>query len=140
MNMLGIREPATYGYSTYEDLCTFIDSFCGCEHEFFQSNWEGAIIDKIQSAYKTFDGIVINAAAYTHTSLAIADALRAVSVPYAEVHISDVNSREDYRRFSYLSADAVCVVSGKGFEGYREAYLKLTDYIDSRKEKPDETR
>ena len=129
LNMLGIREPDIYGCRTYGDLCEFIHSFCHEDHEIFQSNHEGAIVDKIQDALGKYDGIVINAAAYTHTSVAIADALAAVAIPYAEVHLSDIYSRESFRHFSYLSAGALCTITGKGFEGYAEAYERLAEYI-----------
>lgn len=127
INMLGIREPDVYGKRTYSDLCDLIDAACGDDpHEVFQSNHEGAIVDKIQEAYGKFDAIVINPAAYTHTSIAIPDALRAVSLPVAEVHISDISVREEYRRVSYVSPIAETVISGHGINGYAEAinYLR----------------
>ena len=97
---------------------------------FFQSNSEGAIVDEIQRAYGKIDGIVINPAAYTHTSIAIPDALRAVGIPAIEVHLSDINKRETYRQTSYTSAACYKTISGKGFEGYREAVLALKDLLD----------
>ena len=106
LNMLGIREPDIYGKGTYESLLSMIKEHCekkNIEVSFFQSNHEGAIVDEIQAAYGVFDGIVINPAAYTHTSVAILDALKAVGIPTVEVHISDINSREEFRKFSYVS-------------------------------------
>lgn len=130
LNMLGIREPEIYGKQTYADLCAVIDEACGaCEHEIFQSNHEGAIVDKIQEAYGKYDGIVINPAAYTHTSIAIADALAAVALPTVEVHLSDISRREPFRRVSFVSPHAERVITGKGFEGYREAIRFLLDRI-----------
>lgn len=127
LNLLGIREPDIYGKGTYRELCGVIEEACaGLEFEIFQSNHEGAIIDKIQSAYGCFDGIIINPAAYTHTSVGILDALKAVGLPTVEVHISDVDSREEFRRFSYVSLYAEKTIKGHGFDGYREAaeYLR----------------
>lgn len=129
INMLGIREPEVYGKRDYAALCENIMSTaneCSCEVELYQSNHEGDIVDKIQSAYGVFDGIVINPAAYTHTSVAILDALKAVGIPTVEVHLTDISAREEFRRFSYVSLYAEKTVSGKGFEGYKEAieYLK----------------
>ena len=129
INMLGIREPGVYGAQNYAQLLEFIAGACeenGVEYEHFQSNHEGDIVDKIQSAYGVFDGIVINPAAYTHTSVAILDALKAVSIPTVEVHISDINSREEFRKFSFVSLYAEKTIAGHGFDGYREAveYLR----------------
>ena len=124
INMLGIREPAVYGMQSYADLLIFIEKAAheaGVEAQCFQSNSEGAIVDKIQSAYGAFDGIVINPAAYTHTSIAIPDALKAVGLPAVEVHLSDISAREPYRRISYTSEACCATIVGKGFEGYREA-------------------
>ncbi len=124
LNMLGIREPDIYGSQTFSALEGFIkDSAAelGFEVSLFQSNHEGEIVDIIQSAYGVFDGIVINPAAYTHTSVAILDALKAVGIPTVEVHLSDVNSREEFRRHSYVSLVAKKTICGKGFDGYREA-------------------
>ncbi len=124
MNMLGIREPEVYGKQSYDELCRFIRQTardCGIETELFQSNHAGAIVDCIQAAYGVYDGIVINAAAYTHTSVAILDALRAVSLPTVEVHMSDISSREEFRRFSYVSLAAEKCFSGRGFESYADA-------------------
>lgn len=129
MNMLGIREPEIYGKRTYADLEKHIRAFCeaeGVECELFQSNHEGAIIDRIQEAYGVFDGIVINPAAYTHTSIAIADALRAVSIPTVEVHLSDVQAREAFRRISYTADACIAVITGRGFDGYTDAVTVLS--------------
>jgi 3-dehydroquinate dehydratase-2 len=128
INMLGIREPNVYGKTTYAELCAFIEEKCksaGVDCELFQSNHEGAIVDKIQSAYGVFDGIVINPAAYTHTSVAILDALKAVGIPTVEVHISDVDSREEFRKLSYVSLYAFKTIKGKGIEGYALAIDEL---------------
>lgn len=122
LNMLGLREPDIYGKRTYADLVEYIQGVCrqtGIEAEVFQSNHEGAIVDKIQSAYGTADGIVINPAAYTHTSVAILDALKAVNLPAVEVHISDVNSREAFRHVSYAGMACIATYAGYGFEGYK---------------------
>ncbi len=124
LNMLGIREPEVYGNDTYNDLCDLIENYAyeiGVEVEIYQSNHEGDLVDKIQSAYNNADGIVINPAAYTHTSVALLDALKAVGVPTVEVHISDVSSREDFRQISYIRPYCKATVAGKGFEGYLEA-------------------
>jgi 3-dehydroquinate dehydratase-2 len=124
LNLLGLREPAIYGNQDYKALETFVlenGLDLGLQVELFQSNHEGAIVDKIQQAYGVFDGIVINPAAYTHTSIAILDALKAVAIPTVEVHLSDVDSREEFRRHSFVSLYAEKVIKGKGFDGYREA-------------------
>lgn len=125
INFLGIREPELYGTGTYAELCKTITEYGKgkqIEVTFFQSNHEGAIIDAIQNAYSEHcDGIVINPAAYTHTSIAIADALRAVGIPAVEVHLTDIRAREDYRRISYVKDACVASVIGKGFDGYLEA-------------------
>ena len=124
LNMLGLREPAIYGSRDYSSLITFINETAqelGLYVECFQSNHEGAIVDKIQQAYGLFDGIVINPAAYTHTSIAILDALKAVAIPPVEVHLSNVSEREEFRRHSYISLYAEKTIIGLGFEGYREA-------------------
>ena len=124
LNLLGLREPAIYGNRDYKALLDYIRdsaSALGLEAECFQSNHEGAIVDRIQQAYGVYDGIVINPAAYTHTSVAILDALKAVAIPTVEVHLSDVDSREEFRRHSFVSLYAEKVIKGKGFEGYREA-------------------
>lgn len=127
LNLLGLREPDIYGKQDYKALCRKIKEACeGIDFEIFQSNHEGAIVDKIQAAYNDADGIVINPAAYTHTSVAILDALKAVGIPTVEVHISDINSREEFRKFSYVSLYAEKQIAGKGLEGYVEAieYLR----------------
>ena len=124
LNFLGIREPDIYGKSTYADLVDSINKAAvskGVEVEIYQSNHEGCIVDKIQEAYNHFDGIIINPAAYTHTSVAILDALKAVGLPTVEVHLSDINSREEFRKFSYISLYAAKTICGKGFDGYTEA-------------------
>ena len=121
MNMLGIREPDIYGRQTYADLEAYIRSFCqelGIACEIFQSNHEGALVDAIQAAWGKMDGIVINPAAYTHTSVALLDAVKAVDIPTVEVHISDVSQREDFRQVSYIRAACVKTIAGHGFDGY----------------------
>lgn len=130
INMLGIREPSLYGRSTYADLLEMIGEHCadiGVECEFFQSNHEGAIVDKIQEAYGKIDGIVINPAAYTHTSVAILDALKSVAIPTVEVHISKVSEREDFRQISYVSYYAMERFEGLGFDGYIRAIDLLVE-------------
>lgn len=129
INMLGIREPGIYGKNTFADLLALLDETAkteGLEIKQFQSNYEGAIVDEIQQALGIYDGIVINPAAYTHTSVAILDALKAVSIPAVEVHISDVDAREPFRQISYPGLACVKTIKGHGLEGYREAirYLK----------------
>lgn len=124
LNMLGIREPAHYGRETYADLIAKIEAHAralGIEVKCLQSNHEGDLVDYIQSAYGAFDGIVINPGAYTHTSVAILDAVKAVSLPTVEVHISKVDEREDFRRVSYIRAACVATVAGHGTDGYLEA-------------------
>lgn len=124
LNMLGLREPAIYGNRDYNALTAFILESgldLGLQVECFQSNHEGEIVDRIQQAYGKYDGIVINPAAYTHTSIAILDALKAVAIPTVEVHLSDINEREEFRRFSYVSLYAAKTIKGLGFDGYREA-------------------
>ncbi|HIR31381.1 MAG TPA: type II 3-dehydroquinate dehydratase [Candidatus Faecousia faecavium] len=128
INMLGIREPGIYGKSSFSDLLKLLEETAQAENleiEQFQSNHEGAIVDEIQRAYGVFDGIVINPAAYTHTSVAILDALKAVSIPAVEVHISDVDSRESFRQISYAGLACCKTIKGHGLEGYREAILYL---------------
>lgn len=124
LNMLGIREPDIYGKQTYASLEQYIRDFCGemgIECEIYQSNHEGALVDAIQAAYQKFDGIVINPGAYTHTSVALLDAVKAVGIPTAEVHISDVSKREDFRQVSYIRQACCKTVAGYGFEGYKMA-------------------
>lgn len=128
INMLGIREPEIYGNQNYETLLSDIKNWANeldCEVECFQSNHEGAIVDKIQQAYKVFDGIVINPAAYTHTSIAILDALKSVAIPAVEVHVSDVTKREDFRQISYAGMACEEHIIGKGLEGYHLAMQYL---------------
>lgn len=129
LNMLGIREPDIYGKQDFSALEEFIRQAaaeCGAQVELFQSNHEGAIVDKIQWAYGKMDGIVINPAAYTHTSVAILDALKAVGLPAVEVHLSDVNAREEFRHISYAGMACEKSFIGMGFEGYRAAIQYLT--------------
>ncbi|MCI6487640.1 MAG: type II 3-dehydroquinate dehydratase [Clostridiales bacterium] len=124
LNMLGIREPDIYGRQTYKDLVDYVNQICaqkGIDCQVFQSNHEGDIVDKIQAAYGNTDGIVINPAAYTHTSVAILDALKAVCIPAVEVHLSDVNSRESFRHISYAGMACEKTYAGFGFEGYKMA-------------------
>ena len=124
LNMLGIREPEIYGKQDFKALEAYIKSSAeelGHTVTLFQSNHEGEIVDVIQSAYGVFDGIVINPAAYTHTSVAILDALSAVAIPTVEVHLSDISAREEFRRHSYVSMIAKKTICGLGFEGYRKA-------------------
>ena len=130
LNLLGLREPEIYGNKSYADLCAYCENACagsGVQCEIFQSNHEGAIVDKIQSAYANFDGIIINPAAYTHTSVAILDALKAVSLPAVEVHLSAVNEREDFRRISYAGLACEKAFAGLGFKGYRKAIEYLAN-------------
>ena len=130
LNMLGIREPEIYGRATYADLCGMIRSEAeklGIGIEFFQSNHEGALVDAIQEAYGKFDGIVINPGAYTHTSIAILDAVKSVGIPTVEVHISDPDTREEFRRISFIRLACVATVKGMGFEGYLKALRILTE-------------
>ena len=134
LNMLGIRERNLYGAQDYDALCDFLRAQAqrlNVEIELFQSNHEGAIVDAIQSAYGRMDGIVINPAAYTHTSVAILDALKAVAIPAVEVHLSDVTQREDFRQISYARLACVKTFMGLGFEGYRQAILFLKSYINA---------
>ena len=131
LNMLGIREPAHYGRETYDDLLKKIRSHADKLHidvEFCQSNHEGDLVDYIQSAYQNFDGIVINPGAYTHTSIAILDAVKAVGIPTCEVHISDVTKRENFRQISYIRAACVLTISGHGTDGYLEAIDFLSEH------------
>ncbi len=135
LNMLGIREPEHYGRLSYTALCTLISSRAealGVKTVLFQSNHEGDLVDKIQEAYfEGASGIVINPGAYTHTSIAILDALKAVKLRYAEVHISDVDSREEFRKISYIREGAAITVSGHGVEGYLEALSHLVKIKNS---------
>ncbi len=128
LNLLGLREPEIYGKGDYDALCRKVEEVaaeCGAEVKCRQSNHEGAIVDMIQAAYGEFDAIVINPAAYTHTSVAILDALKAVQIPTVEVHLSDINSREEFRKHSYVSLYAERTICGHGFEGYAMAIRHL---------------
>ena len=128
INMLGIREPGVYGTDSFADLLALLDRTAkeeNIEIEQYQSNHEGCLVDKIQEAYGVFDGIVINPAAYTHTSIAILDALKAVNIPAVEVHISDISRREDFRQISYAGMACMKTIAGHGINGYREAILYL---------------
>ena len=130
LNMLGVREPDHYGRESYADLVAKIQRHCaarGVVVEVFQSNHEGALVDAIQGAYGTADGIVINPAAYTHTSVALLDAVKAVSIPTVEVHISKVEEREDFRQISYIRQACVATITGHGTDGYLEAIDLLTE-------------
>lgn len=133
LNMLGIREPELYGENNYNALVKYVmeeGSALGLTVEVVQSNYEGEIVDFIQRAYKVYDGIVINAGAYTHTSIAILDALKAVGIPTVEVHLTDINSREEFRKRSYISLYAEKMICGKGFLGYKEALTYLKEKND----------
>ena len=130
INMLGIREPGIYGKDSYETLCANIRQYAdknGAVVKLYQSNHEGCLVDEIQAAYGVFDGIVINPGAYTHTSVALLDAVKAVSIPTVEVHISDISSREEFRQISYIRAACVKTISGHGIDGYTEAIQFLID-------------
>lgn len=136
INMLGVREPEIYGTATYDDLVRYVGegvAALGAEADFFQSNHEGDLVEAIQKAYGKYDAIVINPAAYTHTSVAILDAVKAVGIPTAEVHISDVSKREAFRQISYIREACVCTVTGKGFDGYVEAAATLLEKIGETK-------
>ncbi|MBQ9832791.1 MAG: type II 3-dehydroquinate dehydratase [Clostridia bacterium] len=124
LNMLGIREPHIYGSATYADLVDMIQKKSKqleIKVEFFQSNHEGCLVDAIQNAYGKFDGIVINPGAYTHTSIALLDAVKSVGIPTVEVHISDPDTREEFRKISYIRNACIATIKGKGFDGYTEA-------------------
>lgn len=130
LNMLGIREPEIYGRYSLGDLEVMLrESFPLIDFIFFQSNHEGALVDEIQRAYGVMDGIIINPAAYTHTSIAILDALKAVGLPAVEVHLSDISARESFRRHSYISAACLATIAGRHFEGYREAASLLISHL-----------
>jgi len=133
INMLGIRQPEIYGHANYEALVKLVEDTCaeeGIEVTTFQSNHEGAIVDTIQESLGNYDGIIINPAAYTHTSIAILDALSAVGIPTVEVHISDVASREDFRQVSYIRDICIKTITGQGIDGYRQAILYLKKYLE----------
>lgn len=136
INMLGIREVNIYGRDTYENLLNLIDKVAAEENieiEEFQSNHEGDIVDKIQKSYKKIDGIVINPAAYTHTSVAILDALKSVSIPTVEVHISKVSEREDFRQVNFIKNYSLKFFEGYGIEGYKRAMIYLKNYLKEQK-------
>ena len=135
LNMLGIREPDIYGRETYQSLVEKIENYCKAKSlnvECYQSNHEGSLVDKIQEAYGNADGIVINPGAYTHTSVALLDALKAVSIPAVEVHISEVDKREDFRQISYVRAACIATISGHGTDGYLEAIDLLVKHGESK--------
>ncbi|MCC8077366.1 MAG: type II 3-dehydroquinate dehydratase [Oscillospiraceae bacterium] len=130
INMLGIREPDIYGAENYQTLCRRVEDYAkaaGVGVEIYQSNHEGDLVDKIQAAYGHVDGIVINPGAYTHTSVALLDAVKAVSIPTVEVHISDVAAREDFRQISYIRAACVATIAGRGIQGYLDAMQLLME-------------
>jgi len=132
INMLGIRQPEIYGHANYETLVKLVEETCsneGIDVTLFQSNHEGAIVDCVQEALGNYDGIIINPAAYTHTSIAILDALSAVNIPTVEVHISDIASRENFRQISYIRTVCVKTITGQGIDGYRQAVLWLKEYL-----------
>ena len=135
LNLLGLREPEIYGRQTYADLSAFVEA-CAKELDvkvkLFQSNHEGALVDEIQASYGNFDAIVINPAAYTHTIVAILDALKAVALPAVEVHLSDVSKRESFRQISYPGMACLKTYMGLGFEGYRQAILFLKEYLEGK--------
>lgn len=135
LNMLGIREPDTYGRETYATLLEKISSYCASKDvnvEFYQSNHEGDLVDRIQAAYGKIDGIAINPGAYTHTSIALLDALKAVSIPTVEIHISKVEEREDFRQISYVRLACIKTITGLGTDGYLRAVDFLMEYLDER--------
>ncbi|MBQ8897546.1 MAG: type II 3-dehydroquinate dehydratase [Clostridia bacterium] len=135
LNMLGLREPDIYGRRTYADLCDMLireGEAMGIDLDFYQSNHEGDLVDAIQQAYGKFDGIVINPGAYTHTSIALLDAVKSVGIPTVEVHISDPDTREEFRRISFIRLGCIATVKGLGFDGYVEALHILTEGIKGR--------
>ena len=134
INMLGIREPGVYGSQSYAELLRLLQVWAdelGVQMEHYQSNHEGCLVDKIQEAYGKFDGIVIDPAAYTHTSIAILDALKAVAIPAVEGHISDVSQREDFRQIAYAGRACVKTIMGQGLDGYRQAMFFLKEYLST---------
>jgi 3-dehydroquinate dehydratase-2 len=138
INMLGIREPDIYGRVTYADLCRMLEEHArrkNVELEIFQSNHEGVLVDRIQQALHVYDGIIINPAAYTHTSIAILDALKAVALPAVEVHLSDISAREGFRRISYAGMACLKTFAGLGFEGYRKGILFLKGILEGEDER-----
>ncbi|MEG0824061.1 MAG: type II 3-dehydroquinate dehydratase [Erysipelotrichaceae bacterium] len=135
LNMLGIREPEIYGSSNYQSLVSLIDEeskLLNIDVDVWQNNHEGCIVDKIQAAYNVYDGIIINPAAYTHTSVAILDALKAVNIPAIEVHISDVDEREAFRKISYVSTYCFKTIKGEGFKGYTHALQLIKERIEEK--------
>ncbi len=138
LNLLGLREPDIYGKRSYADLERFLQDCAreiSAEVEVFQSNHEGVLVDKIQAAYGVFDGIVMNPAAYTHTSVALLDAVKGVGIPTVEVHLSDPDTREEFRRISFVRAACLKTIKGLGFESYRQAMLFLAYYLREREGK-----
>ena len=136
INLLGLREPAIYGTQGYDALLSLVrrtGDELGAQVDTYQSNHEGDLVDAIQRAYGVYDGIVINPAAYTHTSVALLDALKAVAIPFVEVHISDVSAREDFRQVSYVRAAAAKTIAGQGIDGYRQALVFLSDMLANKK-------
>ena len=132
LNMLGIREPDIYGKTDYKALCEMIENYAdviGVNVQIMQSNHEGDLVDWIQESYKAIDGIIINPAAYTHTSVAILDALKATNLPTIEVHISDVENREDFRKVSFIRNYCITAIIGEGIEGYHKALIQLKNYL-----------
>ena len=135
LNLLGVREPEIYGKGSYEDLVEMIKNYAdskGVETDFYQSNHEGDLVDAIGGAFGHHDGIIINPAAYTHTSIALLDALKAVGLPAVEVHISDPDQREEFRHVSYVRPTCIRTIKGQGFEGYLEAVDELIKHIETR--------
>lgn len=135
LNLLGLREPEIYGRDTYDDLVALVEKACreaGISPVFYQSNHEGALIDAVQNARLTCDGIILNPGGYTHTSIALADALRAVALPAVEVHISDPLQRESFRRVSYTGMACLHTIRGQGIDGYRQAVLWLKDFLSGK--------
>lgn len=132
INMLGIREPEIYGYETYADLQTYIAKYAttiGVKVDFIQSNHEGTLIDAIQQAQDVYDGIIINPAAYTHTSVALLDVVKAVAIPTVEVHLSDPDTREEFRKISFIREACIATIKGKGFAGYTSAMDTLKSHL-----------
>ena len=135
LNLLGLREPESYGRDTYDDLVALVEKACreaDISPVFYQSNHEGALIDAVQNARLTCDGIILNPGGYTHTSIALADALRAVGLPAVEVHISDPLQRESFRRISYTGMACLHTIRGQGIDGYRQAVLWLKDFLSGK--------
>ena len=134
LNLLGVREPGLYGKADYAALVNLVEVTChleGIQVEIMQSNHEGALVDAIQEARGRVDGIIINPAAYTHTSIAILDALLAVGIPAVEVHLTDIALREDFRRNSYASLGCIHTIKGRGLDGYRDALLYLKEHLSA---------